>query len=161
MKIKHTHAIILSGLTWVLIGSFLLFKGLHYILFATVFQADTSPLLSLFSKKENGTMILIAMGIAIGYAKGKFVFPRTVQRVVKRILSQDEPIQLKNLYSKGYLLLIGSMICLGMAMRFSSIPFDVRGVIDTGVGSALVVGSLLYFKQAIYLARRAKKQTSE
>lgn len=157
MKLKHIHAILLSGTTWLLIGFFLLFKGLHYTLFAAVFQVDSAPLLRLFSAPEKGALSLIALGIAIGFAKGRFVLSKTVHRVVTRILSHPEPIPLKKVYTKGYLLLIGLMMGIGMGLRFSPVPFDVRGVIDVAVGSALVIGALLYFQKGVYLSRRGVK----
>jgi hypothetical protein len=47
--------------------------------------------------------------------------------------------------------LIGAMVGLGVTLRFLPIPVDLRGFIDTAVGSALVNGAMLYF----HIARSA------
>jgi len=161
MKIKHSHAIILSGTTWLLVGFFLLFKGLHYTLFAAVFQVESSPLLKLFSSPEKGAMVLIALGVTLGFFKGRFVFAKTVRRVVTRILQFKERVPLSKIYTKGYLILIAAMMGIGMGLRFSSLPFDIRGLIDIAVGGALVMGSFLYFQEVILLAKSAVKVEKE
>ena len=124
-------AVALSGILWVIIGLMLMIKAAFY--FATLPQ--NAPLFA-----------YLALGLLIGFIKGRFVFPKTVKRVVTRIARIDSKITFKNLYSPGYLTLIIGMMCLGMAMRFVPIPVAIKGVIDIGVGSALLSGSLFFFR---------------
>ncbi|MDN3507840.1 MAG: hypothetical protein P0S94_02840, partial [Simkaniaceae bacterium] len=98
-------AVALSGVLWVIIAIMLLKKVLFF--FAAL--KKTAP--------ETPLMAYIIAGLFIGFIKGRFIFPKTVNRVVTRIASTDAKITLKNLYSPGYLTLIGGMMCLGMAMR--------------------------------------------
>jgi hypothetical protein len=84
----------------------------------------------------------------IGFAKGRLVLSKTVDRVVKRIRSLQVPIRASQIYARSYWILIGSMVALGFAMRFLPIPLDARGLIDVAIGSALVNGAMLYFRAA-------------
>jgi hypothetical protein len=63
----------------------------------------------------------------------------------------SHPLHLKDLFPLSYLAIIGSMMMLGMLLKFLPISHDIRGFIDLAVGSALINGAFLYFKQAILL----------
>lgn len=127
--------ITLSGFLWLAIGIFLLMKGLSLV---TAFYVNI----------DQTTLLLIALGVALGFAKGNFVLRKTVARVVERIRSLPDPIQFSQIYSKGYYFLIGGMILLGITMRWLPIPEQVRGTIDIAIGCALITGALLYFRAA-------------
>ena len=43
---------------------------------------------------------------------------------------------------------------MGMSLRWVSIPYDIKGVIDVAVGSALANGSAFYFR---YFAEQKTK----
>ncbi len=124
-----------SGLVWLCIGVFLLMKGLAFV---TAFYTNI----------DQTALLLIALGIAIGCAKGRFVLRKTVKRVVERIHSLPAPIRFSQVYSKGYYFLIGGMVLLGMSMRWLPIPAEVRGTIDIAIGCALITGAILYFRAA-------------
>jgi hypothetical protein len=47
-----------------------------------------------------------------------------------------------------YFLLIGSMILLGISLKWLPIAPEVRGVVDVAVGSSLINGSLQYLRMA-------------
>jgi hypothetical protein len=130
---KHRGWIAFSGFLWFAIGGSLLYKGLKFI--------------SLGPSQEMGTM-LIALGLAIGFLKGRFVLSKTVARVSSRIASLPLPIRFKDAFSKSYWILIGCMMALGMLFRFLPISVEVRGVIDVAIGSALINGAMLYFRAA-------------
>ena len=123
---KHRGWIICSGLIWVLIGTWLLYKGLRL----------------------TSTPWIIACGLLIGFLKGRFVFPKTVQRVVGRIEALSLPIRFSQVYTPAYWMLIAGMMSLGMLFRFLPVPVDVRGLVDIAIGSALVNGATLYFRAA-------------
>ena len=146
---KHRAWIAISGFTWFLMGIFLLYKGLHLITQAA-FLPDSLcyKMRNLFGSAQHAATALMALGLVIGFFKGRFVLSKTVKRVVFRIASLPLPIRLKDAYSRSYWILIGSMMALGMFFRFLPIPIDIRGAIDLAIGSALVNGAMLYFRAA-------------
>lgn len=119
---QHRGWILLSGLIWLVGGVFLLNKGVSYI----------------------GNSWLLFPGVLLGFVKGRFVFAKTVQRIVKRIRGLPLPVRVSQVYPPIYLAVIGVMVLLSAALRFA--PEQVRGVIDVAVGSALVQGAMLYFR---------------
>ena len=155
----HVKAIFLSGLTWLLIGAMLLFKGLRYAITSVL---EMPALLSWLSNHlgtvQNGILFIIAAGLVLGYCKGRFILIKTVRRVVRNIVLQPTPLHLRNLYTSKYLVLILSMILLGLTLRFLPIGADIRGLIDITIGSALVNGALIYFRLAIALKRERSRK---
>jgi hypothetical protein len=130
-------------------GVFLLYKGLHLVTQAA-FLSDSLcyKMRTLFGSAQHAATAFMAIGLIVGFLKGRFVLSKTVRRVVLRIASLPLPIRLKDAYSRSYWILIGSMVALGMFFRFLPIPVDIRGVIDLAIGSALVNGAMLYFRAA-------------
>lgn len=146
---KHRGWIALSGFLWFFIGAMLLYKGLHFITQAA-FEADSlcNKMQGLCGTPQKAGMIFIAIGLFIGFLKGRFVLVKTVRRVVTRIASLPLPIKFNQAYSLSYWILIASMMALGMLFRFLPIPLDIRGTIDVAIGSALINGAMLYFRAA-------------
>jgi hypothetical protein len=141
--------IVVSGLFWAAAGFSLLYKGLHLISQGALGPDGAYSLsASWFGGGERGATALVALGLLVGFIKGRFVLAKTVKRVCGRILSLSLPIRIGQVYSSSYVVLIGSMILLGMTLRFLPIPLDVRGVIDVAIGSALLNGSMFYFRAA-------------
>jgi ectoine hydroxylase-related dioxygenase (phytanoyl-CoA dioxygenase family) len=133
---KHRAWIVFSGILWFCIGISLLYKGLYLISEAAV------------PSSERQASFLIAIGLMIGFLKGRFVFVKTVRRVVSRIAALELPIRIREVYAPAYWILIGSMMLFGMLFRFLPISNEIRGVIDVAIGSALMHGSFLYFRAA-------------
>ena len=146
---KQRSWIVFSGYLWFFIGVFLLYKGLRLISEA-VFQPDSIcfSLGQVFGSSQQAGSALIALGLVIGFLKGRFVLVKTVRRVVSRIAKLPAPVRFKDAYSPSYWILIGSMILLGMLFRFLPISIDVRGVIDVAIGTALINGAMFYFRAA-------------
>ncbi len=130
-------------------GMVLLYKGLQFI-HEGILQPHSlsAKWSSTFGGKEKAATIWIAIGLLIGFFKGRFVLIKTVQRMVARIASLPLPIRYKDVYPLSYYFLIGGMMGLGLLFRFLPIPIDLRGMIDLAIGSALVNGSMLYFRAA-------------
>lgn len=146
---KHRSWIAITGFVWLLIGSFLLYKGLHLIYSGTLLSNSLCFYLSgFFGTPEQAGTILIALGLFIGFIKGRFVLSKTVHRVATRIGRLALPLRFSEIYAASYWILIFSMVALGMSLRFLPILIDVRGLIDVAVGSALLNGSMLYFRFA-------------
>lgn len=141
--------IVFSGYLWFFSGILLLYKGLKFIAEAA-FKSDSvcSQLSQIFGSSEQAATALIAFSLMIGFIKGRFVFSKTVRRVVTRIASLQPPIRFKDAYTPGYWIVIGIMMTLGMSLKYLPISLDVRGVVDVAVGSALINGAFLYFKAA-------------
>lgn len=144
---KQRTVIFIGGFIWLLVGIFLLTLGLNFILKGTVDPSKFSILsLFRFTTPQNAPFFVITLFLWIGFLKGKYVLGKSVIRQVKRVKALAEPISLKDLYSKGYYLLMASMILLGLSMRYIPISVDTRGAIDVAIGAALIQGAALYFR---------------
>jgi hypothetical protein len=160
LKVSHTTLVVLSGLIWLAVGCFLLPLGLNFIVTSILRENLTTlhrPLLdnlaSLTGGLEQATLVVIAIALWIGFLKGRYIFAKTVRKSVERILTLPNPAPLSQLYTKKYCLLLGSMVLLGFIVRFA--PLDVRGGIDIIIGSALIQGAMLYFRNAFTIRNRS------
>lgn len=157
MKLKHRTLITIAGIVWFTIGIFLLSLGIRFI-----FEALRDPMAaslpgkfsmlaltsSFISDRNNAVVLLLTLGLLIGFLKGRMVLGKTVDRQVVRISTLPNPASLKYLYTKAHYLLIALMIGLGISLRYLPITLDTRGVVDIAVGSALMNGAMLYFRSA-------------
>lgn len=158
MKLTARKAILLSGLLWMAIGILLLSKGISYLHIAgNVVINGTHEGFSMIKKlteytknPEQSALILICVALCIGFFKGRIVFKKTVNRVVTRIRSQQEPIALSKVYSLGYVILIVGMMGLGMVFKYLPLPLDFKGFLDFAIGFALINGAMLYFRAAVW-----------
>jgi hypothetical protein len=158
LKMSHSALIIISGVIWLVIGCMLLSMGLNFIV-SSILKDNLilmkRPIIDFFSSftggPDQGALVLIALALLVGFAKGKFVFKKTVNRTVSRIRSLPNPAPLTQIYARGYYLLLGLMFFLGFIVRF--LPLDIRGGVDVIIGSALLNGSMLYFRQAYSLVK--------
>lgn len=145
----HKGWMICSGLVWMMVGLWLLFKGIVLIAEGAL---GSHPEISLsfryFASAQQGAAVLVALGLFIGFIKGRFVLSKTVRRVCLRISELSLPIRIKQVYAPSYLLLLTSMMLLGMVVRFIPIALDLKGAIDVAIGSALLNGSMLYWRAA-------------
>lgn len=141
-NMKKQTALLLSGAIWLGIGGMLLYKGLKFLT-AIAEQG-----------REQGALALIAIGLIIGFIKGRVV----LSRVVNRVKSMSEPIAFGELFNLRYLILIGTMMLIGVAMRF--VRIDIRGTVDVAIGAALINGAMLYIRSTYGMGSRAKSQKS-
>lgn len=156
LKMSHKAIIIFSGSIWLAVGCFLLPLGLNFLLQAVqnanIYAENNYPLLNLFSSftstAENAAIVLITICMLIGYSKGRYVLGKSAIKGVHRIRSFPNPMELKNIYSPKYYILLGTMICIGMSMKYLGIPTDVRGLVDIAIGAALINGAMVYFRLA-------------
>ncbi|MEZ5314784.1 MAG: hypothetical protein R3E91_01015 [Chlamydiales bacterium] len=154
MYFKHHTLITIAGLVWLSIGIFLLSLGLNFIL-----QAPNLPSSAKFSileitlnfilHKNHAILFLLIFGLLIGLFKGRMILSKTVNKQVDRILALPNPTHIKYLYKKNHYFLIAFMMSLGMILRYLPITIDTRGFIDIAIGTALIHGSILYFRSAI------------
>jgi hypothetical protein len=155
MKLSHSKLILFSGAIWFGIGLYLLQLGLNLLIGGV--NADMAaktkyPLINLLQgyigSVETTSILLLTAALFIGFVKGRFVLKKTADKGVKRILSFPNPARLTQIYDAKYYLLIGLMVCLGISIKFLGISNDIRGFIDVAIGSALVNGSMSYFRHA-------------
>lgn len=159
MNIRHGLAIALSGVLWMSIGILLLLKGFGYLLHPSPeLTPSLLPYLSSFGKDASqAPLFLVSIGLVIGFIKGRFILAKTASRVIKKIESLPNPCPILSVYSPTYLILLGSMVFLGMLFKWLPIAYDIKGVIDVAIGSALTNGSAFYFRHFAD-ARRKKLQ---
>lgn len=160
MKIGRNAAIIMSGLTWIGIGVLLLTKGFSLIL-SSVSIGQAAVLLPHLQVVAGGfqqaALILVGIGLFVGFLKGRLVLEKSASRIITRIVSLPNPCSLSSVYSRSYLILIASMMGLGMGLRWIPIPYDLKGVIDVAIGSALINGSAFYFRYFATPSKEIKK----
>lgn len=99
---------------------------------------------------QTAVMISIAVAVIIGVAKGKFVLSKTARRNKSRIEGIEEPLKVHHVYAKSFYFLIAGMILLGVTLRtFNEYlgGYVVVAAIYCGIGLALMVSSLTYWKQ--------------
>jgi hypothetical protein len=146
LKLSHANLTFLSGAIWMLIGIFLLQVGLKLLLVPTF---GATPLLNLFSGLFNpheAAIAIVAVSLFVGFLKGKHVLTKAAKRGIAHIQTLPNPAPIYLVYGKKYFLLIGSMIFLGLAIKYFGVPNDIRGAIDVAVGSALINGAIHYFR---------------
>lgn len=133
------------------IGIFLLSLGIVFVV--QTLQTNHFSLIAFLSNyvrdRQNATAIVLTAALFVGYLKGRYVLSKSAHRQILRILTLPNPANLKYIYSKGYYLLILSMILLGISLRFLPIALDVRGAVDIAIGSALINGAMIYFRKCI------------
>ena len=150
MKLKHSTMLSLGGIVWLVVGVSLLRLGLKFLADQPEVVPASLPLLNwmkTFFSHGNAVVILIATGLFVGYFKGRYVLGMSAERENTRIKSLPNPAPAQYLYSKRFYMLVAIMMSIGMAMRF--VPIDIRGWVDVAVGTALVNGSVVYFKRAV------------
>lgn len=149
MNIRHGAAIILSGVTWMGIGMFLMIKGFTLILvpMTTQSQPVLLPYLHLWiGNMQQASLLWICLALLIGFIKGRVILRKTAERLMKRILALPNPSSLVSIYPRSYLILLALMMSLGMLLKWVPIPCDIKGLVDVAIGSALVNGSAFYFR---------------
>jgi uncharacterized protein YneF (UPF0154 family) len=87
MKITPFKALIISFATWMLIGVFLLQKGLK-LLVGVAHSTESAKLTELLANavnsREHAVLLLITVGLLMGFLKGRMVLSKTVERISNR-----------------------------------------------------------------------------
>lgn len=155
MKLSHAKLIALSGAVWFAIGVYLLNLGLNLLIVNTSAEntlLSDYPLLrsleSVTGSIQAAALTLVIIALAIGYFKGRYVLGKSAQRGVDRIQKMPNPAPLSKIYSGKYYILLGSMIALGISIKYLGLSNDIRGFIDAIIGAALINGAMIYFRLA-------------
>ena len=130
--------IVVNGVIWLIIGGFLLSMGLYLLIL----------------QRREHAMVLVCLGLVLGFIKGSFILSKTAKKAIKRISLISEPISILQVYPPIYLGLIVGMMLLGMGLKWLEIAAHIRGVIDVAVGFALINASRVYFQSAYELKKQ-------
>ena len=130
--------ITIAGVLWCIIGFFLIVRGVRLYQLAEIEQHAT------------GIVIAISGLISglIGLVKGKFVLSKTAHRNKNRIYKLDDPVKLKDIFSRPIYFLIPMMMILGVLLRSYNEylgGYIVVAAIYCGIGMALIVSSRVYW----------------
>jgi len=157
LRLPHSILIMISGTIWLCVSLYLFPLGVSLLTGVSHFSHSdlqtAYPLVSMLSAyvgdPETTATLLMAFGLLLGIFKARTVISKAVIRIISRIDSLPNPTELTNLFDRRYLMLVGLMMALGMGMRFFGVPNDVRGLIDVTVGSALLMGAVQFYRQAL------------
>lgn len=122
---------------WFGISVWLIYKGLVLI---------AEGVLNSLEKGSDKAMLFVGIGLFIGFIKGRWVLTKTARKAVLRIFSLQNRPRFKEVYPPSYFLLIFSMMGLGLILKNLPICFEIRGLINVAVGSALQIGSFTFFR---------------
>ncbi len=144
---------IVSTVTWLGIGVMLLMKGLRLVVGAAELATGSTPLLKTFltfaGTRHQGALLIICLGLFIGFIKGRTILAKTVNRIADRINLHPGGLTLNQAYDRKYWIILGLMMGLGVLFRLLPIPKDIHGAIDVAIGSALINGAMLYFRHVL------------
>jgi len=142
--------LLLSGFTWFFIGIMLLTKGLGLAVTSSQLDQASTVFLPMIAKLagdwQQGALLLIISAVFVGFLKGRMVLTKSAKRVITRVASFKGRIPLTQIYAAKYYILIAGMMLLGFSFRFFNCPVDIRAFVDIAVGSALMNGSMIYFR---------------
>ncbi len=93
------------------------------------------------------SLVLGALSLALGLIVYSFGFSRIVMKNLERIGGQPELVCLFAFQGWRSYFLILTMILMGFALRRLPVPKEVVAMIYFTMGSALIRGSSLYFRQ--------------
>jgi hypothetical protein len=153
IHLKHSTMVFLSGLVWLIVGLFLMPLGINLLLSSlhmNVKDNQSYPLIHSLSpfigEWESTVLVLLCIGLIIGFLKGRFVLGKSARQGIKRIQQFSNPTCLSNIYSLKYYILILGMMGLGMGIKLFGLADDIRGFVDVAIGAALINGALVYFR---------------
>ena len=95
-----------------------------------------------------------AVGVAAALVISRFGFLKIVDKNVSRILPMEgRPCAFAFMSWKSYLL-VAVMVAMGITLRHSAFPKPYLSLIYTGIGLALMLSSIRYWKVFFSLARQ-------
>ncbi|MFQ5483551.1 MAG: hypothetical protein ACE5ER_12435 [Nitrospinaceae bacterium] len=135
----RTHLNKLAGTIWSLVGLMLILRGADLLERAMQEQHAT----------QQALILAVVLSLVLGGIKGRFVLSKTARRNMSRIDALAEPLRWHQVYERKWVVLIAGMILLGVLLRTYNEfigGFVVVGAIYCGIGLALLVSSLCYWK---------------
>lgn len=131
--VRRNVLILIAGLVWTAVGTMLSTRAVIW------FDHYTGSFLVLY----------LIISLALGLVKGYFIFTKVVVKNISRIAGLKEASFVGAFISlKTYILITGMMI-MGYLLRHSELPRQYLGVIYLGVGLAMIISSIPYFKTLV------------
>ena len=121
---------LLAGYSWVCVGLMLICRAYSW----------------LSSVGEVNSLTYATIGLLIALPIHHFGFLRIVNKNLKRIHGMEERTHITSFIHKKSYLMILVMITMGIILRNSEIPKHYLAVLYIGIGTALILSSLKYFK---------------
>ncbi len=116
--------LIIAALVWTFFSALLLWRGLC-IMEQGLWKSDL-------------LYTCIALSLLLGWIKGHFVLRRAALKLRKRALLSGKSTSFLRFYPRGYYILYGAMMSLGIGLKYSRLPLLWRGVCTFGVAMALL-----------------------
>jgi hypothetical protein len=140
----------ISGGVWLVVGFLLFTQGVALLTAHLNHLEGSYPLIDLiapyFGGSEQAIVGLIAIALYIGFLKGKHVLGKSARSGIERLKNLPDPVSLAKIYSAKYYILLAVMIALGMSLKYTGVPNDLRGFIDLAIGTALIQGAIIYIR---------------
>ena len=121
---------LLGGFLWVCVGIMLLALSYGWL---TAFHGSHST-------------AFVIIGIVLAMVIHHFGFLRIVDRNLGRILPLEEKRCLFSFMPWKSYILVAIMVCTGIFLRHSSIPKQYLSILYIGIGLALILSSVRYFR---------------
>lgn len=136
---SKNNLISIAGGLWVMIGIFLIYRGINMYQLAVDEQNST----------QMGIFFSVTIGTVVGFFKGLFVLSKSARKNKSRIQSLESPLKIHHIFSKPFYGLIAGMMLLGILLRnlneYLGGYIVVAGVY-CAIGVALMVGCRAYWK---------------
>ena len=121
--------IMLSGITWSIVGIFLCVLALYWLS-----EADASSIVPYGLAGTIAALLIYYFG-----------FSRLVDKNTKRILSKNGKVCIFAFQAWKNYLLVAVMVGMGFALRRSPLPRQYLAIIYLGFGGAMILSSLRYY----------------
>jgi hypothetical protein len=136
--VKKPFLLLLSGTMWFAVGIMLNLYAYHWLI----------------AFRSNNPYIFASIGFVVALVIHHFGFLKLADKNLGRIsYMKDNPCVFSFMSWKSYIIVI-VMISMGITLRHSSIPKQYLSVLYIGIGLALVLSSIRYFRVLIFEMRR-------
>jgi len=143
--VKRTILVKTAGFIWVLVGLFLIIRGILNFKIFNVY-----------------TFFFTIIAVLMGYLKARFIFYKIISKNLNRIklLSPEkEKVCVFAFQAIQSYLIVFFMIFLGWLLRISHLNTDLLSFIYILIGSALLISSIKYFKSTeLFTTRQEDNQ---
>jgi len=130
--------LLLSGVLWFAVGIMLNTFALHWLI----------------AYKEGYTSIFVGIGFIAALTIHHFGFLKVADKNLGRIsFLKDKPCVFSFMSWRSYLT-VAVMVTMGITLRHSSIPKQYLSMLYIGIGLALILSSIRYFRVLVSELRR-------
>lgn len=135
---------------WFMGGASLLIAGYNRLQSAGALQSIFEP----------ATVIGLAIAVFVGLGKGKFVLSKTSNKNIARLNALNGSQPLFEIYSLRSWILIAIMLLISASLTWFSAPLFIRGLVNIGIGLALIISSFRYLSANTTVASPAPTHPS-